>query len=171
MPPGMGTSPCMDEEESMGRTRVTIAGMAALAALATGCAGANGDTSTTESESGAAGSSGSEALTITSPEDGAEVTSPFTLEFDAGDIGPEETGKDHVHIFVDGEESDYTVVTENTFEIEGLSAGEHTINVTKQHADHSPTGDEAEITVDVTEGDSSGDTSGGSGNDQPDYDY
>ncbi|MEQ7124242.1 Ig-like domain-containing protein [Actinopolymorpha sp. B11F2] len=153
---------------------VMFAGMAAVAVLVAGCAGSDSGTSTTESES-AGGGSGSEALTITSPEDGAEVTSPFTLEFDAGDIGPEETGKDHVHIFVDGEESDYTVVTENTFEIEGLPAGEHTVTLTKQHADHSPTGDESEITVEVTEGDSSddtsGDTSGNSGNDQPDYDY
>jgi hypothetical protein len=144
--------------------------------LVAGCGSSSGDTSTTESDSGSSGGSGSsEQITVTSPEDGAEVTMPLTLKFDAGDIGPEETGKDHVHIFVDGKESDYTVVTENTFEIEGLSEGEHSINITKQHADHSPTGDETEITVDVTGGDTGGDTSGDTsddgGNDQPDYDY
>jgi hypothetical protein len=156
----------------MRRSGVIFAAAAATAVLVAGCGSSSGDTSTTESDTASSGGSGgSEQITVTSPEDGAEVTMPLTLKFDAGDIGPEETGKDHVHIFVDGEESDYTVVTENTFEIEGLSEGEHTINITKQHADHSPTGDETEITVDVTGGDTGGDTSDDGGNDQPDYDY
>lgn len=142
------------------------AAIATAAVLLAGCGGT--DQPTTEAAEDAGGSG--EAITILSPEDGASVEAPFTLKFDAGDIGPEETGKDHVHVFTDGEESDYTVVTENSFRIDGLSEGEHTITVTKQHADHSPTGDEAEITVDVTGGGSSG-GDGGGGSDDSGYGY
>jgi len=48
-----------------------------------------------------------------------------------------------------GDADDYTVVGGNEFEISGLSPGEHTVNVTLQHADHSPAGaeDEVEVTV------------------------
>lgn len=130
-----------------------LGAMAAVAMLAASCSGADG--------------SESEAITITSPEDGASVGQSFTLKFDAGDIGETDTGKDHVHVYVDGEESDYEVVTKSSYVVKGLSNGEHTITVTKQHADHSPTGDEAELTVDVSGGgstddsDDSGDDGGG----------
>jgi hypothetical protein len=142
------------------------AAAAAVAALLAGCGGSGDAATSTDAGSEANG------ITITAPKDGASVAVPFTLEFDAGDIGPTESGKDHVHIFVDGNESDYTVVEENKFQIDGLSEGEHTINITKQHADHSPAGAEAEIKVNVT----GGDTSGGSGSSDegsggPDYDY
>jgi hypothetical protein len=140
-----------------------IATAATLAMLVAGCGG-SGDTAATSS----AGDS-DKGITITEPKDGASVNVPFTVEFDAGDIGPTESGKDHVHIFTDGDESDYTVVGENHFEIKGLAKGKHTINITKQHADHSPAGAEAEITVNVTGGDTSGGT-GDSGGDSG-YDY
>ncbi|MQA02352.1 MAG: hypothetical protein GEV07_06360 [Streptosporangiales bacterium] len=99
------------------------------------------------------GSDGGGKLRITSPSDGASVGQPFTLKFDAGDIGPPDSGKNHVHVFIDGEEDDYTVVTKGSFVVKGLSNGDHTITVTKQRADHSPTGAEAEIDVNVTGGD------------------
>lgn len=140
-----------------------VAAVAAAAVLLAGCSG-SGDAATTDN-----GGSKAEGITISAPKDGASVSVPFTLEFDAGDIGPTETGKDHVHIFADGDESDYTVVGENKFEIKGLSEGKHTINITKQHADHSPAGSEAEITVNVTGGDTSSDS--GSSDGDSGYDY
>ncbi|HEY8455847.1 MAG TPA: hypothetical protein VIL34_09650 [Actinopolymorphaceae bacterium] len=147
------------------RKSVNLLGsLAALAVLTAACAGTD---TTTDTTSDAASSQ--EGITVMSPKDGASVSVPFTLRFDAGDIGPEETGKDHVHVFVDGQENDYQVVTENQFKIDGLSEGEHTITITKQHADHSPTGEEAELTVNVTNG--SVDTSGGGTNERPDYGY
>ncbi len=38
---------------------------------------------------------------------------------------------------------------DNEFTIEGLSPGEHTVNVTLQHADHSSAGAEDEVDVNV----------------------
>lgn len=152
------------------RKPVPIFMATAATALIVAACGGPAETATT---TGSGGDSGGDAgkITITSPKDGASVSPPFELRFDAGDIGPTDTGKDHVHIFVDDKETDYTVVTENTFQIEGLSEGEHLIHITKQHADHSPAGAEAEITVNVTGGDTSGGSSSGDDDAQPDYGY
>ncbi|MQA82446.1 MAG: hypothetical protein GEV10_28965 [Streptosporangiales bacterium] len=139
------------------KRRVSMFGaMAAVVVLVAACG-----------SSGGTGGSGDDAgkLTITSPKDGASVQQPFTLKFDAGDIGATDTGKDHVHIFIDGKETDYTVVTKSSFVIKGVSKGEHTINVTKQHADHSPAGDKAEIEVNVTDGGAPSSSTGDGGTD------
>lgn len=125
--------------------------MLATAALAAACGGSDG------------GTDGAGEVRITSPKDGAAVGQPFTLRFDAGDIGPPDSGKDHVHVFVDGDEDDFTVVTTGSFVVKRLSNGEHTITVTKHRADHSPTGAEDEIEVDVTRGGTSDDDSGDDG--------
>jgi hypothetical protein len=159
--------------------RKVIPALAATAALALlGACGGSGDQAATTTEAGGSGGSGSDdggAIKIMSPKDGADVTSPVTLKFDAGDIGPTDSGKDHVHIFVDGKETDYTVVTKSPFKVTGLSKGKHTINITKQHADHSPAGPKADITVNVTGGSTSGgdksDTSDKSDSDNGGYDY
>jgi hypothetical protein len=100
--------------------------------------------------SGSAGGGGDPALTITSPADGAAVGSTFVVKWDTDvKLGAPDTGLDHVHVFVDGHSNDYTVVGGHQFTIKGLSPGEHTVDVTLQHADHSPVGPEAEIQVDV----------------------
>lgn len=155
------------------RKPVLALGMAAAAVVVLAACGSNDTTTATTSDNGDSGGAGK--ITIMSPKNGASVKEPFTLKFDAGDIGPTDSGKDHVHIFTDGKETDYTVVTQNSFQIKGLSPGEHTINVTKQHADHSPAGAEAEIKIKVSGGDTSGDKSddksGDNQNDQPDYGY
>lgn len=62
---------------------------------------------------------------------------------------------------MDGQSDDYTVVGGNSFTVEGLSPGEHTIDVTLQHADHTSAG--AEDHVDVTV-----DGSGGTGDQSDD---
>lgn len=127
-----------------------LAAPAAVLVLAAACGGSASDSGS--GSSGGGGGGDNNTVTITSPKDGASVTEPFTLKFNAPDIGPTDSGKDHVHVFVDGKESDYTVVTKNTFTIKGLPDGEHTINVTRQHADHSPTGAKDEIKVTITGG-------------------
>lgn len=92
-------------------------------------------------------------VTITSPSNGEDVGSDVVVSWDAStELGEPDTGRNHVHVFVDGEENDYTVVGGNEFEVEGLSPGEHTINVTLQHADHSDAGAEDEVEVNVTAG-------------------
>jgi hypothetical protein len=140
---------------------VTIALLAAA-----GC-GSDGS----DSGGGGDGGGGDAAITITSPKDGDTVQVPFTITYETeAELGKPETGKDHVHVFTDGNENDYTVVGGNSFEITDLSPGEHTINVTLQHADHSPVGPAAEITVTV-----GGSAPGGGGGSEtsppPDYDY
>jgi hypothetical protein len=97
----------------------------------------------------ATGGGSSGGLTITSPDDGSTVGRDVEVTWDADvELGPPDSGLEHVHVFVDGQSDDYTVVGGNSFTVEGLSPGEHTIDVTLQHADHSSAG--AEDHVDVT---------------------
>jgi hypothetical protein len=102
------------------------------------------------SSSGTSGSAGSSRLTITSPSDGANVGSSVKVAWTSADrLGPPSSGRNHVHVFVDGHSYDYTVVGGNSFTVTNLSPGEHTIQVTEQHADHTPAGPKAEVQVHV----------------------
>jgi hypothetical protein len=133
-----------------------VVGMLAVAAC--GSAGAN-------SESPA-------KLTITSPADGTTVQLPINLRFTSNvPLGPPDSGMDHVHVFMDGHTSDYTVVPTTTFQITNLSPGRHTIGVTLQHADHSPAGAKAQVTVVVSGIGPGGATPGSSPTSAPGYDY
>ncbi|MGH2699471.1 MAG: hypothetical protein ACRDJL_09795 [Actinomycetota bacterium] len=121
-----------------------------LIAVALLVAAACGNDST---EGAAAAGAEGPTLTITSPSDGDEVSLPITVEVSTSEeLGPEETGLHHWHLFVDGEELEYTVEASNEAMIEDLSPGEHTINASLQHADHSAAGASDEIAVIVTEG-------------------
>ncbi|WP_433412302.1 hypothetical protein ACQP1V_25185 [Microtetraspora malaysiensis] len=124
---------------------VSVAGAVALGVLLAAC-GANG------TAGGAAdGGAGGPKVTITSPADGADVSMPFTLRFTTSvPIGPPDSGREHVHVFTDQDAADYTVVTSPSFTIQDLPPGNHTVGVTLQHADHSPAGASAQITVNVT---------------------
>lgn len=133
----------------------------ALAATAAGC-GSGTDTA----------SAGSEDLTITSPSDGATVRVPFTLTWEASvPLGPPDSGKDHVHVFVDGQENDYSVVGGTRFRLKDLSPGEHEVQISLQHADHSPVGPEASIEVTVAGGGSGGSESPDDGGGEGPYGY
>jgi hypothetical protein len=96
-------------------------------------------------------SSGPASVTITSPSDGATVGRDVAVSWQTNEkLGPPETGRDHVHVFVDGHSNDYTVVGGNSFTVKGLTPGQHTIDVTLQHADHSSAGAEDEVKVSVS---------------------
>lgn len=137
-----------------------------LIAVALLVAAACGDDPTGDAAAG-----GEPSISILSPADGDEVTSPLRVEVDTSvEIGPEESGKDHWHLFVDGEELEYTVEPSNEAVLDDLSPGEHIINATLQHADHSSAGASDEITVTVTGGATGGDDEEESGTD-PGYDY
>lgn len=119
--------------------------VAALGLALTAC-GSDDTTASTGS-----GGSGGKQLAITSPADGATVKSPFTLTWRAGvPLGPPDSGKDHVHVYVDGNEDDYTVVGGHRFSVKNLSDGEHEIEIALQHADHTPVGPESKVTVTVS---------------------
>lgn len=129
---------------------------AAVATLASGLLAACGSSSASGS------GSDSPTITITSPADGATVGTDVQVTWDSNvDLGPPDTGRDHAHVFVDGHANDYTVVGGDSFMLKGLSPGKHTIDVTLQHADHSPAGAEDDVQVDVSRTTSTG-SSGGS---------
>jgi len=102
-----------------------------------------------------AGGSGSLSLEISSPSDGAQVSSPFTVTVES-DVALDDpsTGEHHVHLCLDGADCDaeYQLVYGNTFEVGDLPPGEHTIEASLRNADHSDAEVTDEITVTVGEG-------------------
>jgi hypothetical protein len=113
-------------------------------------------TATACGSSGSSGSSsggGGATLKIGSPANDASVSEPFKLTFTSSEpIGPTDSGKDHVHLYVDGNTGSYQVITSSPTEVKNLSPGKHMLRLTLQHADHSPVGPEAQITVTVSGG-------------------
>lgn len=106
---------------------------------------------------GASASSGGgkPTVTITSPSDGATVSSPFTVKLDASvPLGAPSTGDDHVHLCFDGAScsAQYTIVYGTSKVINNLSQGQHTIEASLRNADHSDTGVSVTITVTVSSG-------------------
>lgn len=143
-----------------GFKRRALAG-AAVAGLAGGLLTGCGSDSTA-----GGGSSDSPSLTITSPSAGDTVGGTFTVKWDANvSLGDPDTGRDHVHVFVDGNTDDYSVVGGDSLEVTGLSPGDHTVDVTLQNADHSSAGaeDQVEVTVSGTGGDEDPSESSGGG--------
>jgi hypothetical protein len=103
--------------------------------------------------SSSASGGGSPTLTITSPTAGAKVSSSVNVTWTTNvKLGTPDTGLDHVHVFVDGNSGDYTVVGADHFTVTGLTPGQHTIDVTLQHADHSSAGASDEVAVTVGQG-------------------
>lgn len=113
------------------------------------------------STSSGASDSSSPTLSITTPSAGAMVASSVDVAWNTNvELGEPDTGLDHVHVFVDGNSSDYTVVGADHFTVTGLTPGQHTIDVTLQHADHSDAGasDEVDVVVGKSGGGSSSPT-------------
>lgn len=144
------------------RTGALMAGGLLLAACGSG---GDGGTAAAASPSGA-----KPRLSILAPTDGATVSAPVKLQISTNvPIGPPDSGKDHVHVFLDGRTQSYTVVPSTTYTIKNLPSGKHTISVTLQHADHSPAGADTQVTVTVKGGATSRpsstptDTGGGGG--------
>ena len=111
---------------------------------------------------------GGPSLAIASPEDGASVSEPFMLTFDASvPLGDTSTGNDHVHVCFDGASCDagnYEIAYGDSFQVAGLPAGEHTVEASLRHADHSAAGPTDTITVTITgAGGETGGTSSSSG--------
>ncbi|MPZ96805.1 MAG: hypothetical protein GEU96_18325 [Propionibacteriales bacterium] len=142
----------------------------ALLVLA-GCGGSDGESTTTSGE-------GDATLSISSPDKGAELTLPFTVELDSSvPLDDPDTGEKHVHLFFDGDDAEYILVYGDSIEVEelpeGVSEGEHVMNASLRNADHSAVGVETEIEVTIGSGSGGGDDGGdsGGGDDGPDYNY
>jgi len=132
---------------------------AVLGAIAlVGMTGCGSDTA----DAGSTGSGGGSAQTVTikEPADGASIDVPFTLSLDSGvELGSTDSGKHHVHLYFDGDDSKYEVVESDSMEItdaspavEGLKSGEHKLDISLRNADHSAAGFDTSITVNVNGG-------------------
>lgn len=129
-------------------SRALLLLVGAVALLAAAC----GDGGGTSDAAGAAG--GEMSLAIASPADGASVTEPFTLKVSSSvPLGEPDSGRHHVHIWFDGQEADYKINYTDSFQVEGLPAGEHVLTAALANADHSLAGPRSEITVTVGGGD------------------
>lgn len=133
--------------------RLLIAPALVVVLALAGC-GADGSGNGDDGGDDTAGTSGDGmTLEITAPSDGDEVQVPFTVEFESSeDLGPTEDGVHHVHLFFDGDDSEYTVVESDSVEVTDLPEGEHVVNASLRNADHSAAGVETEITVTVGAG-------------------
>jgi hypothetical protein len=140
--------------------------LAVVAALALGALSCGEEGS---SDNGAGGGGDGPAVEITAPEDGAEVGATFTVEFSSSeDLGPIDTGAHHVHLWFDGDESKYEVVEAASFEVSGLSPGEHEVTASLRNADHTAAGAEDTITVTLAPGAGTGE---GEKENDTGYDY
>ena len=136
--------------------KLAVAASAVALVTAAGCAGGSsqGSSGGSAQDSSASGSNNSSApsVTITSPKSGAKVGSSFPLTYKSSvPIGALETGVELVHVVIDGNTNDFTVVTAKKTMVKNL-AGKHTVGITLQHADHSPAGAQDQVTVMVAKG-------------------
>jgi hypothetical protein len=116
-----------------------VVGIALVALLGVACG-----------ESSAAGSGDGVSVSIESPADGDEVKTPLEVEVTSSEpLGPTDSGRHHVHLFFDGNSDEYQGVEDTSFVVEELPAGEHTIEVSLRHADHSDAGASDSVTVTV----------------------
>jgi len=146
---------------------LTILGATVLVAT-TGCGSGTAD-------AGNSGSGGGNSVTINEPADGASIDIPFTLSVDSGqELGSTDSGKHHLHLYFDGDDSKYEVIESDSMEItsespavKGLDSGEHELDISLRNADHSAAGFDTNITVNVNSGGgdqpSDDDGSGGGG--------
>jgi hypothetical protein len=147
----------------------SIMGAAFLVAALAGCGGSSDAASDDQGSGGQAGGGqqGGTALTITEPKNGATVTLPFTVKYTtSAELGPTDSGKNHVHVFLDGKSNEYEVVPTSSYEITEAPAGQHSVDVTLQNADHSPAGPTAKVMVNITGAGTGGggeDSGGGGG--------
>ncbi len=134
--------------------------LALLALVSLACGGGDDTEAGGGRQQGEAGES-ELSLSIQRPAEGAQVRVPFTLEYTSSvPLGAPETGRHHVHIWYDGNESEYEVVNGASFSVRDLSPGRHTITVSLRNADHSAAGAEDEVTVAVSGGEQTGEGAG-----------
>lgn len=146
---------------------LTVLGASVLV-VATGCGSDTADAGSTGS-----GGAGGKTVTIKEPADGAAIDIPFTLRLDSGvELGSTDSGKDHVHLYFDGDDSKYEVVESDSMQIsdtspavKGLKPGKHELDISLRNADHSAAGFDTSITVNVNGGggDQSSDDGGAGG--------
>ncbi|GAA2152698.1 hypothetical protein GCM10010403_19690 [Glycomyces rutgersensis] len=120
------------------------------------------------------GSGDGPTVTIETPSDGDTLDTPFKVVVDSSeDLGPTDSGNDHVHLYFDDNDSAYAVIDSGNGEafevaadspaLDGIDPGEHTLHVSLRNADHSAAGAEDEVTVTIGDGSGGGSDNGGGG--------
>jgi hypothetical protein len=133
--------------------------LAAIGLVLAGCqsSGSSG------SQSGGTGSSADKTVAFATPAAGAQVTSPVKVSLDVSgtEVGKPETGKMHLHLYVDGS-SEYKILyaTEGTVDV---PAGMHTLKAVLAQPNHSETSVTATQQVQVVGGGQAPDTTTSSG--------
>jgi hypothetical protein len=96
------------------------------------------------------GTSGDLKLSVTSPASGANVSMPFTVKVTSSvPLGTTETGLHHIHIWFDGNDSQYQISYTDTAEVTNAPAGTHTMTVSLRNANHSDAGPRVDVPVTV----------------------
>ena len=142
------------------RLRAAAAVAALLAPVALVACG-NNENNVTSGDSGA----GDAKLSILSPAKDATVTLPFTVKVKSAEsLGPTDSGKHHVHVWLDNDSENYLVVESDTATVSagmkatlsgkplGLAPGKHVLHVSLRNANHSAAGAEAEVPIDLGSG-------------------
>jgi hypothetical protein len=109
------------------------------------------------SDSGAgapSSSGGSMSLSIAEPASGASLAAPFNLKVNTNvDLGTTDTGKHHLHVYLDNNSNDYLKVyspSGGITTLPKLTPGQHVLHVSLRNADHSPAGAEAQVPITIT---------------------
>ena len=139
--------------------RMLTAIVCCFALISVACGNSN------DNSTGASGQAqGKPTLSIASPADGASVKQPFTIHLSTNaTLGTPDSGNYHVHLYYDGDQTNYDKVYSDSFEVSSLSPGKHTIVASLRNADHSPAGPQTQVSITVTGGGSSSGSSGNSG--------
>jgi hypothetical protein len=123
-----------------------LAPLAVVTLLIAGCS----DSGSNSGSGGTSGGSGDLKIAITEPAEGATVSTPFTLKLSSGSpLGPSASGKHHVHVFFDDNESEYIIGESDQIQIDRAPTGTHMLKVSLRNANHSAAGSEASITVTI----------------------
>ncbi|HEY3557623.1 MAG TPA: hypothetical protein VGL05_09175 [Kribbella sp.] len=115
--------------------------------------------------SGDASGSGNSSLSIMEPAKGAHVKLPFTVKVKSAEpLGPTDSGKHHVHVWLDDDAANYLVVESDTATVQpgmkatltgkplGLTPGKHILHVSLRNANHSAAGADTEIPIELDNG-------------------
>lgn len=135
------------------RAGVPAAILSAAVLLLAACGGGDADTGAPPA---GGGGNGAMTVSIAEPASGATVSSPLNVKVNSSvELGPTDSGKHHVHIFLDGNDSDYLLVESTSGQLTDkpqLTPGSHTLHVSLRNADHSPAGAETQIPITVGAG-------------------
>jgi len=97
-------------------------------------------------------SSGPMTLSIVSPKAGQTVYLPFEVKVKANvPLGNPATGEHHIHIWFDNNRGDYNMFGSDNAEITSASFGPHTVHVSLNNPDHTPTGIETSVEIEIVD--------------------